>query len=113
MAEGFLISGRMLKDHLVTAVEEGLRGALHALQPDLPSDQSSSNDDSSSHESELGSYDSDSAQTGILRLCLTGHMGKALHRAKRVRQKQTRKAKDHAQASRTGQVAHLSSAVDH
>ena len=105
LAEGFLISGRMLKDHLVSAVEEGLVGALQRLQPE--------GDNESSSESEEASDESDSAPTGMVRLCLTGHPQQAMRRARKVHRKHTRQAKDRVEASRTGQVAHLSSSVDH
>lgn len=104
LEEGFLISGRMLKDHLVTAVQEGLEGALDMAEGGAASEQGSEH----SHDS-----DSEGEPRGLVRLCLSCHPRRAARRAAQVRKKREEHVKDGPHASKTGQVAHLSSAVDH
>ena len=89
---------------MLTAVQEGLQGALQRAAP------GSDEGDGAGHGgSEEASEDSDISPHGVLRLCLTCHIRRAVRRARRGRKQGVEGGK----RARNGQIAHLSSAVDH
>ena len=100
MDEGFLISGRMLRDHLLTAVNAGLEGAIQRSQGGSGIPHGNDSDDS------------DATPSTVVRLCLCCQPRTAAAKARKIHKRHKRQIKDGGQTTQTGQVAHLSSAVD-
>ncbi|KAK9793755.1 hypothetical protein WJX73_001910 [Symbiochloris irregularis] len=100
MTEGFLISGRMLKDHLLSSVQQGLEGAIERSEG------------GPGKEEDDGSDDSDATPGSVARLCFSCHPRTAMTKVKRIHRRHKEEIKTAGAATKGGQIAHMASAVD-